>query len=115
MQKKIYSAVFSKCVDEVGYSIQFYDIKGAITQGDTLEDGMAMAKEAIELMIVSMIEDEEELPEPTPPEQIELEKEQFIVPIEVNISLLLNEVNNRAIRKNVTSHFDSLKRHRKEK
>ena len=47
-----------------GYSVTFPDVPSAITQGDTLYEALAMAKEALELTLEDMIENGEALPEP---------------------------------------------------
>ena len=56
MAKYIFPAIFTP-EDEGGYSILFPDIKGCYTCGDTLEDGLNMADDALALMLVNL-EDE---------------------------------------------------------
>jgi len=51
---KIYPAVFTK--EDVGYSVSFPDLDGCYTQGDTLEEAMEMAQEALGLYLVSLEE-----------------------------------------------------------
>ena len=46
-----------------GYSVEFPDIPGCITQGDTLEETLAMAKEALELTLEYYL-DGQMLPDP---------------------------------------------------
>jgi antitoxin HicB len=46
-----------------GYSVEFPDIPGCITQGDTLEDALTMAKEALELVMEEYL-DGRMLPDP---------------------------------------------------
>ena len=46
-----------------GYSVEFPDIPGCITQGDTLEETLAMAKEALELTLEDYL-DGRMLPDP---------------------------------------------------
>ncbi len=47
MESKIYPAVFHKA--EVGYWVEFPDVAGCFTQGETLEEAFRMAKEALAL------------------------------------------------------------------
>ena len=46
-----------------GYSVEFPDILGCITQGDTLEEALSMAKEALELVLEEYL-DGRMLPDP---------------------------------------------------
>ncbi len=47
MEGKIYPAVFHRA--EVGYWVEFPDVEGCFTQGETLEEAFKMAKEALAL------------------------------------------------------------------
>lgn len=48
--------------EDGGYSVTFPDVPGALTQGDTLEEAVANAREALELALEGMIEDGQDLP-----------------------------------------------------
>jgi predicted RNase H-like HicB family nuclease len=45
-----------------GFSVTFPDVPGAITQGDTLEEAVLNAREALELTLEGITEDGEDLP-----------------------------------------------------
>ncbi|MBN2487759.1 MAG: type II toxin-antitoxin system HicB family antitoxin [Methanosarcinaceae archaeon] len=47
---------------EGGYTVIVPSLPGCITYGDTIEEGIEMAREAIELYIESLIEHGEEIP-----------------------------------------------------
>lgn len=47
---------------EGGYTVTVPSLTGCITYGDTIEEAIKMAKEAIELYIESLKEHEEEIP-----------------------------------------------------
>ena len=49
--------------EQGGYWVSVPALPGILTQGDTLEEAIAMAREAIELHIRGMIRDGEEIPE----------------------------------------------------
>jgi len=51
---KVYPAVFLQ--EEIGYSVSFPDLDGCFTEGDSLEEAMEMAQEALGLFIVSLEE-----------------------------------------------------------
>ncbi len=47
------------------YGVSVPDLPGCITAGDTFDEALMMAKEAIELHLEGMLDDALELPEPT--------------------------------------------------
>ena len=51
--------------DTAGYTVTFPDLPGCITEGDTLEEAFAMAKEALELHVYGMEADHDPIPEPS--------------------------------------------------
>ena len=59
---KVYPAVFH---EEDGYWVEFPDLTGCVTEGDTIEETMSMAQEALGLWLVSQIEMGNELPTPS--------------------------------------------------
>lgn len=44
-----YPAIFDP--EDIGFSVYIPDTPGCMTQGDTMEEGMHMAQDAIELML----------------------------------------------------------------
>lgn len=56
---KIYPAIIH---EEEGYWIEFPDLEGCQTVGDTLEDLMSNAQEALGLYLVSLIESDQPVP-----------------------------------------------------
>lgn len=54
MDNKIYPAIFHK--EENGYWVEFPDVEGCYTQGETLEDAFKKAKEALALSLDGMEE-----------------------------------------------------------
>jgi antitoxin HicB len=59
-----YPAKFKKAV-EGGYIVEFIDIPSCITEGDTLKEAKAMAKEAISAMLYSLDSRKMTIPEPS--------------------------------------------------
>jgi predicted RNase H-like HicB family nuclease len=47
------------------YGVSVPDLPGCVTAGDTVDEALTMAKEAIELHLTGMLDDGLELPEPT--------------------------------------------------
>jgi predicted RNase H-like HicB family nuclease len=82
---KVYPAIFE--VDPVGFSIYFPDVEGAVTQGETIEEGLEMASDALGIMLADLIETNQSLPEPTPINKIVKENDgQFVTLVSVDLS-----------------------------
>lgn len=62
--KLYYPAIF--IINEYGYTIEFPDLPGCVTQGDTIEEAFEMAEDAASGWILTSIEDNEEVPPPSP-------------------------------------------------
>ena len=66
----VYPAIFVK--ESVGgYYVQFPDIEGAGTQGNNVTEALSNASDYLGLMLADYIEDEETLPKPSSPSEIE--------------------------------------------
>ncbi|KOA19345.1 antitoxin HicB [Clostridium homopropionicum DSM 5847] len=101
MDTYIFSAIFEP--SEVGgYCITFPDLPGCITEGNNLKESLLIAKDALELHLYSMEDDNENIPKPTLPEDIIVPNGSFIVPIEAYMPLIRNEMANKAIKKTLT-------------
>lgn len=72
-----YNAVFTS-EDEGGYSVYVPDLPGCLSQGETFEEAQANIKEAIELYLESVDDDNYKMT----PEQT---RKQFMAPIQVNV------------------------------
>jgi len=101
MDKYIFAATFEPG-ETNGYCVTFQDLPGCITEGETLEESLLMAKEALELHLYGLEEDKDDIPNPTPPEKIDCPKNSFVMPVEVYMPLVRNEMSNKAIKKTLT-------------
>lgn len=61
-----YTVVMFSEPEDGGYSVFVPAIPGCVTQGETVEEALAMAGEAARLLLTVMAEDGEELPTETP-------------------------------------------------
>jgi predicted RNase H-like HicB family nuclease/uncharacterized protein YuzE len=89
--KYIFPAIFDPC-EEDGYCITFPDLPGIVTEGDTIEESLAMAKEALELHLYGMKADGEPIPEPTPPNKITVPEGGFVNLIEILLSKVIGVI-----------------------
>ncbi|MGD0154331.1 MAG: type II toxin-antitoxin system HicB family antitoxin [Thermacetogeniaceae bacterium] len=101
MDKYIFPAVFDPC-EEGGYCITFPDLSGIVTEGDTIKESYAMAKEALELHLWGMEDDDDPIPDPTPPNKIEVPPGGFVSLIEALLPPIRDKMANKAINKTLT-------------
>lgn len=101
MNKKVFPAIFEP--GEIkGYCVTFPDLTGCITEGDTLSEALYNAKEVLELHLYGMEEDGAPLPEPTSPDNITIPIGAFVCPIEAWMTLVRDEMENKAVKKTLT-------------
>ncbi|OAH53094.1 pilus assembly protein HicB [Domibacillus aminovorans] len=96
----IYPAIFDYADD--GISVSFPDLPGCFTCGDTDDEALAMAKEAMALHLYGMEEDKDDIPAPSSPRTIKQGDNQAIVLIEVWMPPFRHEMQNQAVKKTLT-------------
>lgn len=63
MDERSYTIILHPDPDEGGYTVTVPALPGCVTQGETLEEAIAMAKDAIRLHIASLIAEGAPVPE----------------------------------------------------
>ena len=101
MDRYIFPAVFEPG-EKKGYTVTFPDLPGCITEGETIEEALHMAKEALELHLYGLEEDGDSIPPPTPPEKLNIPQRAFISLVEVWMPAIRDEMRNKAIKKTLT-------------
>ncbi len=81
-----YAAILEKG-KEGGYGVYFPDLPGCVSGGDTMEEAMRDAKEALLLHLYGMEEDGEKIPAATSPDKITHAENEFVFLVEVNYKL----------------------------
>ena len=102
MDKYIFPAIFDPDEEGKGYTVTFPDLPGCITEGDTLEEAFSMAREALELHLWGMEDDGEDIPRPTPPNQIAVPEGCFTSLIEALMPPIRNKMALKAVNKTLT-------------
>lgn len=93
-----YPAVFKQLGGKHdAYFVSFPDLPDTFTEGHGLEDAMLMASD----VLAEMNYDKAELPQPSTPQDIELESGSFVVIVSGNLSAKKREFQ-KYVRKNVT-------------
>ncbi|SPF40402.1 conserved hypothetical protein [Candidatus Desulfosporosinus infrequens] len=102
LRKLTYIAVFEPT--ETGYSVYFPDLPGCISYGEDFEVAQRQAAEALGLHIYGMEKDRDEIPIPSKTPQVDPETAAgyMVSPVTVFPDLLRNELDNRAVKTNLT-------------
>lgn len=102
MKKDIYIFPAILSFDEDGISVEFPDLPGCLTCGDSTEEAISRAKEALGLHLYSIEEDNELIPEPTDIKQLQLDTGQIPILIEVVMPIHRKAIENQAVKKTLT-------------
>lgn len=101
MEKRIYPAVFHP--EEVGgYSVDFPDLLGCVTEGDTLEEAIRMATDALGIYLYSLKEDGEEAPKASDPADIKVSGRDFVSLITYDEVAYVKRTDNHSVKKTLT-------------
>ena len=95
-----YVAVLS--YDDDGISIEFPDIPGCLSCADTTEEATNNAREALGLHMWSMEKDNDEIPIPTDVSNLDLDKNQVPLMVEVFMPPIRERQNNRFVKKTLS-------------
>jgi len=97
--KLYYPAIFIR--DGDGYTVEFPDLPGCITQGDSFEEAFEMAEDAASGWILTSIEANEDIPSPSSLNTLHFE-EGHVNYIPLDISEYAKKYSTRAIKKTLT-------------
>ncbi|WP_337102350.1 type II toxin-antitoxin system HicB family antitoxin [Paenibacillus sp. YIM B09110] len=96
----VYPAVFDYADD--GISVEFPDLPGALTCGDTDEEALCMARECMALHIYGMEQDGDAIPQPTRSIDVQTAANQTVVLIEAWMPPFRDEMAEKAVKKTLT-------------
>jgi predicted RNase H-like HicB family nuclease len=96
----IYPAVFDYADD--GISVEFPDLPGCLTCGNSDEEAIRMAKDALSLHLYGMEQDGDPVPAPTKASQLHVEGNQVVVFVETWMPPFRGKMEGRAIKKTLT-------------
>ncbi len=100
MAKYIYPAVFTP--EEEKFSINFPDIEGCYTCGDSLADGMEMAEDALALMLTHLEDEKREIPAASSINSLTLSGDEFATYISCDTTVYRRLMNNLAVKKTLS-------------
>jgi len=96
----IYPAIFDYAED--GISVEFPDLPGCYTCGDSDEEALRRAKEALALHLYGLEEEGHPIPESSPANKIKTESNQVIVLVEAWMPPFRDEMRQKAVKKTLT-------------
>jgi predicted RNase H-like HicB family nuclease len=92
MATNTYIALIHKEVDS-DFGVSFPDLPGCVTAASSIDEVLSMAKEALALHIEDMLENDEEIPVPTPADKIDRDDALLIAAIDVPDTVKVERVN----------------------
>ena len=96
----VFPAVFD--YDEAGITVTFPDLPGCITEGDDEVEALDMARDALALVLTSMEDHGEAIPEPSPVLKVVTGPAQRAVPVDVWMPPHRAAIQERIVRKTLT-------------
>jgi predicted RNase H-like HicB family nuclease len=96
----IYPAIFT--YEDEGVSVEFPDLPGCVTCGETAEEAFRMAQDALEGYMSILEEDGDPIPSPTPLHALHAGPNQAVVLIRANMLLTRQGRENQAVKTTVT-------------
>lgn len=100
MAKYVYPAIFTQ--EEQGYSIVFPDLEGCYTCGDSLEDGLEMARDALALVLYGYEKEGQVIPKPSERTAISLKENEFVNYVVCDTMAYRKMYNGKAVKKTLT-------------
>lgn len=101
MEHAFYPAIFHPEVNG-GYSVDFPDLLGCVTEGDTLKEAMDMAEDALGIYLFSLKEDGETPAPASDPSDLKTSGKDFISLIEYDEAEYLRRTDTRSVKKTLT-------------
>jgi antitoxin HicB len=100
MAKYIFPAVFMS--EDNGYSVDFPDLEGAATCGDSLEDAIEMAEDSLALTLTDYEDRNVPIPKPTPINEVTKHPGEFVTLVRCDTERYRKLLNGRAVKKTLS-------------
>lgn len=99
--KFVYPAIFEAEADG-GYSISFPDLPGCFSEGDTIEEALEMAKDAMGIYLSELESDGQDFPAASNPMGLHTEKQGFIAMVDMDLIAYKQKHDSRAVKKTLS-------------
>lgn len=100
MAKYAYPAIFTP--EEKGYSIVFPDLEGCYTCGDSLVEGLEMARDALALVLYGYEKEGRKIPAPSKIDTLSVVEGEFVSYVVCDTMAYRKMYNNKAVKKTLT-------------
>lgn len=100
--KLAYPALFSPWEDGEGYTVEFPDLPGCVTEGATMAEAVYMAEDAASGWVLGELEDGNPIPAASAPASLRVSNGEFISVVALDMDAYAKKYGNRAVRKNLT-------------
>ena len=101
--KLVYPAIFKPFSDgSGGYVVEFPDLPGCVTGGDTLEEAIEMGIDAASGWILGEMEDGNRIPEASPYNTLRVENGNIVNLLLLDMDAYAERYGEKAVRKNLT-------------
>lgn len=101
MAKYAYPAIFTP-EEDGSFSINFPDLEGCYTCGDSLEDGLEMAEDVLALILYGYEKENRTIPVPSAPGSFSLSGKEFVNFIACDTMKYRKMYNNKSVKKTLT-------------
>lgn len=98
--KYIYPAIFTP--EETGFSVRFPDVDGCYTSGETLEEAMDMANDALCLMLYDMEQRGQAIPSATPINSVSYTVPDFVSLVSCDTDWYRRYFDSKAVKKTLS-------------
>lgn len=100
--KLAYPALFSPWEDGEGYTVEFPDLPGCVTEGATMAEAIEMAEDAASGWVLGELEDGNAIPEASAPASVKASDGEFISVVVLDMDAYAEKYGSKAVRKNLT-------------
>lgn len=100
--KLIYPACFYPCEEKAGFTVEFPDLPGCISEGDDLAEAILMGTDAASGWILDELEDGKPVPKPSELSEITPDKDGIVNLLVLDIDDYAAKYGKKSVRKNIT-------------
>lgn len=100
--KLVYPALFSPWEEGNGYTVEFPDLPGCVTEGKTLAEAIDMAEDAASGWVLGELEDGKPIPSASSPASVSTADGEFVSAVVLDMDAYAEKYGNKAVRKNLT-------------
>ena len=100
--KLLYPAIFTPCLEKEGYTVVVPDLRGCVSEGDSLLHAIEMGTDAACGWVLGELEEGNPIPKATPVEQLEIGADSFANLLVLDMDTYAEQYGEKAVRKNIT-------------